>query len=139
VRRKQVREQIIAATRPTLGSGEFIRSCSAVWATECGGRVPLFLRGRTLHYVAVTDRRLILLRRPRRRRRLKAENVLIAKRHPSFTILKTRRVSPLFQLRVRDAGGRQIALEFRPRDRKVGYELTWLLSQRRALPPGPIA
>ena len=33
--RKQDREQIIAATKSSLGSGEHIRSCSAVWATEC--------------------------------------------------------------------------------------------------------
>jgi hypothetical protein len=138
VRRKRVREQIIAATQPTLGAGEFIRSCSAVWATECGGRVPLAFRGRSIHYLAVTDRRLILFRPPRRRRPLRAENVLIAKRHPSFTLEKIRRASPMFQLRVRDAAGRQIALEFRPRDRKVGYELAWLLGQRRALPRGDV-
>jgi hypothetical protein len=136
VRRKRVREQIIAATQPTLGSGELIRSCSAVWATECGGRVPLLLRGRSLHYVAVTDRRLIVFRRPRRRRPLRPENMLIAKRHPSFALQKTRRFSPLFQLRLRDASGREIALEFRPRDRRVGHELVWLLGQRRALPRG---
>jgi hypothetical protein len=138
VRRKRVREQIIAATQPTLGSGELIRSCSAVWATECGGRVPLLLRGRSLHYVAVTDRRLIVFGRPRRRRPLRPENMLIAKRHPSFALEKTRRFSPLFQLRLRDAGGRQIALEFRPRDRRVGQELVWLLGQRRALPRGDV-
>jgi hypothetical protein len=138
VRRKRVQEQIVAATRPTLGAGEFIRTSSAVWATECSGRVPLVFRGRSLHYVALTDRRLILFRRPRRRRPLRTENMLIAKRHPSFTLEKTRRFAPLFQLRMRDAAGRQIALEFRPRDRKVGYELAWLLGQRRALPRGDV-
>lgn len=136
--RKRVRQQIIAATLPSLAAGEFIRSCSAVWATECGGRVPLALRGRSLHYVAITDRRLILFRRPRRRRPLRPENMLIAKRHPSFTLEKTKRFSPLLQLRVRDAGGRQIALEFRPRDRRIGQELVWLLGQRRALPRGDV-
>jgi hypothetical protein len=136
VRRKRVRKQIITATRPSLASGEYIRSCSPVWATECGGRVPLLFRGRGLHYVAVTDRRLILFRAPRRRRPLSAQSMLIAKRHPTFTLEKARRFSPLLQLRVRDASGRQIALEFRPRDRKVGRELAALLSERRALPPG---
>jgi hypothetical protein len=135
VGRKRVREQIIAATRPSLASGEYIRSCSAAWATECGGRLPLIFRGRGLHYIAVTDRRLILFRAPRRRRALSAASMLLAKRHPTFTLEKTHRVSPLLHLRIRDAAGRLIALEFRPRDRKVGRELAALLRGRLALPP----
>jgi hypothetical protein len=136
VRRKRVGEQLIAAARPSLASGEHIRSWSPVWATECGGRVPLIFRGRSLHYAVVTDQRLILFRAPRRRRKLTAANMLIAKRHPTFTLEKTRRFSPLLQLRVRGIGNREIALEFRRRDRKVGYELASLLGERRALPRG---
>jgi hypothetical protein len=127
VSRRRVREQIIAATKPALGGGEYVRSCSAVWATECGGRVPLLFRGRSRHYLALTDQRLILFRAPRRRRPLTREEILIAKRHSSFTLEKTRRFSPLLQVRIRDAVGREIALEFRPRDREVGRELTTVL------------
>jgi len=127
VGRKQVREQIIAATRPSLASGEYIRSCSPVWATECGGGTPLLLRGRALHYVAITDRRLILFRAPRRRHPLTPDSIVIAKRHPSLTLENARRFSPLLQLRMRGVGDRQIALEFRPRDRKVGLELAGVL------------
>jgi hypothetical protein len=134
VGRKRVREQIIAATRPSLGSGEYIRSCCEVWATECGGRVPLLFRGRGRHYVAITDRRLILYPAPRRRRPLRAESMLLAKRHPTFTLERTRAFSPLLQLRIRDLSGREIAFEFRPRDRKVGRELAALLTARRELP-----
>jgi hypothetical protein len=134
VRRKQLREQIIAVTRPALAGGEFIRSCSAVWATECSGRMPLLFRGRALHYVAITDRRLILFRAPRRRHALTASNMLIAKRHPTFRLEKTRRFSPLFQLRIRDSTGRRIAFEFRPRDRRVGRELATVLGKPRELP-----
>jgi hypothetical protein len=134
VRRKQLREQIIAVTRPALAGGEFIRSCSAVWATECSSRMPLLFRGRALHYVAITDRRLILFRAPLRRRPLTASNMLIAKRHPTFRLEKTRRFLPLLQLRIRDSSGRRIALEFRPRDRKVGRELATTLGRPRALP-----
>ena len=134
MRREQLREQIIAVTRPTLAGGEFIRSCSAVWATECSSRMPLLFRGRALHYVAITDRRLILFRAPRRRRPLTASNMLIAKRHPTFRLEKTRRFLPLLQLRIRDSSGRRIALEFRPRDRKVGHELATILGKPRELP-----
>ena len=134
MRRKQVREQIIGATRPSLAAGEVIRSCSAVWATECSGRMPLLFRGRALHYLAITDRRLILFRAPKRRHALEASNMLIAKRHPTFRLEKTRRFSPLLQLRIRDSTGRQIALEFRPRDRSIGRELAAMLGKPRELP-----
>ena len=86
--RKQDREQIIAATKPSLGSGEYIRSCCAVWAAECGSRVPLVFRARSRHFVALTDQRLILFRAPRRRHPLTADEMLIAKRHSSFTLEK---------------------------------------------------
>jgi hypothetical protein len=133
VRRKQLREQIIAATRPSLAGGEIIRSCSAVWATECSGRTPLLFRGRALHCIAITDRRLILFRAPRRRGRLTPSNMLIAKRHPTFRLEKARRYSPLLQLLIRDTAGRRIALEFRLRDRKVARELVTMLGTRREL------
>lgn len=134
VRRKKLREQIITATRPALAGGEFIRSCSAVWATECSGRTPILLRGRAIHYLAITDRRLILFRAPKRRRRLAATDMLIAKRHPTFRLEKARRFTPLLQIRIRDSAGRRIALEFRPRDRNVGRELGAILAKPRELP-----
>jgi hypothetical protein len=127
VGRKQDREQINAATKPSLGSGEHIRSCSAVWATECGARLPLLFRARSRHYVALTDQRLILFRAPRRRHPLTADEILIAKRHSSFALEKANRFSPLLQVRIRDSADRVIALEFRPRDRKVGRELVNVL------------
>ena len=125
--RKRDREQIIAATKPSLGSGEHIRSCSEVWAAECGGRVPLLFRARSRHYVALTDQRLILFQAPPRRRPLTADEILIAKRHSWFTLEKTRRYLPLLQVRIRDSTDSEIALEFRPRDRKVGRELATVL------------
>jgi hypothetical protein len=127
VGRKRDRDRIIAATKPALASGEHLRSCSAVWAAECGGGVPLLFRGRSRHYLALTDQRLILFRAPRRRRALTADDVLIAKRHSAFTLEKSTRFSPMLQVRIRDAADREIALEFRPRDRTVGRELVAVL------------
>jgi hypothetical protein len=123
VGRKHDREQIIAATKSSLASGENIHYCTAVWATECGGRIPLLFRARSRHYLALTDQRLILFRAPRRRRPLSSEDLLIAKRHASFTLEKMRRYMPLMQVRIRDIADREIALEFRPRDRNVGRQL----------------
>ena len=121
--RKRVREQIIAATAPSLGSNEDISACCEVWATECGGRVPLLFKSRSRHYLALTDHRFILFRAPPRRRPLSVEDLLIAKRHSAFTLEKLRRYLPLLQVRIRDATDREIALEFRPLDRTVGREV----------------
>jgi hypothetical protein len=135
VGRKRVRDQITAATKPSLSSNEYITSCCEVWAAECGGRMPLLLKSRSRHFVALTDQRLILFRAPRRRRALSMDDLLIAKRHSSFTLEKLRRYLPLLQVRIRDATGREIALEFRPLDRNVGLELAAALggrSRRRA-------
>jgi hypothetical protein len=132
VGRKRDREQIIAATKPSLASGEYIRCCTAVWATECSGRVPLLFRGRSRHYVALTDRRLILFRARGRQRPLSSEELLFAKRHASFTLEKARRFTPRMQVRIRDAADREIALEFRPRDRKLGRELVTALGETAA-------
>ncbi len=132
--RKRVREQIIAATTPTLGSNEYISACSEVWATECGGRVPLVLKSRSRHYVALTDQRFILFRAPPRRRPLSLDDLLVAKRHSAFTLEKLRSYLPLLQVRIRDATDREMALEFRPLDRKVGRELAAALhGERRRL------
>ena len=128
--RKRVREQIVAATTPTLGSSEFVGPCSEVWATECGGRVPLLFKSRSRHYLALTDQRVILFRSPPRRRALSADDLLIAKRHSAFTLVKLRSYLPLLQVRIRDATGREIALEFRPLDRKIGQELAAALGGR---------
>ena len=98
-----------------------------MWAAECGGPVPLLFRARSRHYVALTDQRLILFQAPHRRRPLTADEMLIAKRHSSFTLEKTRRYLPLLQVRVRDSADSEIALEFRPRDRRVGREIATVL------------
>jgi hypothetical protein len=138
VSRKRVREQIIAATTPSLGSNECVTACSEVWATECGGRVPLLLKSRSRHYAALTDQRFILFRAPPRRRPLSVDDLLIAKRHSAFTLEKLRRYLPLLQVRIRDATGREIALEFRPRDRHVGQELAAALGGGRRRRPDAI-
>ena len=94
---------------------------------SAGGRVPLPFRARSRHYLALTDQRLILFQAPHRRRPLTTDEMLIAKRHSSFTLEKTRRYLPLLQVRIRDSADREIALEFRPRDRRVGRELATVL------------
>jgi hypothetical protein len=126
VGRKRVCEQIIATLKSSLASGEHVLCCGSVWATECGGRVPLRFGDGALLYVAVTDQRLIFVRAPRRRRPITADSIVIAKRHAALTLEKTRRFLLTLQLRIR-IGDRKFVLEFPPRDRKVGQEVATAL------------
>jgi hypothetical protein len=62
----------------------------------------------------------------------------MAKRHSAFTLEKLRRYLPLLQVRIRDATGREIAIEFRPRDRHAGQELAAALGGGRRRRPDAI-
>ena len=128
--RKEVCEQITAAVESSLSRGEVVRSCGPVLATESRGRAPLLFRPRSPHYLVVTNQRLVLVRAPRRRARVRAEDVVFAKRYASLVLEKTRHFTPMLQLRIRNVYDRKFVLEFRPRDRRVGRELETALGGR---------
>ena len=121
--RKQVCEQITAAMQSSLSRGEVVRSCGPVLATEFRGRMPLLFRSRSPHYLVVTSQRLILVRAPRRRHQMSADDVVFAKRYATLVLEKTRHFTPILQLRIRNICNRRFVLEFGPRDRRVGREL----------------
>ena len=121
--RAAVRNQIEALGPPVLAKDEELRASAPVWAVEQQGRVPLLFRARQLYVVALTDQRLVLLRAPTRRHPLAADSVVMAKRYPSFTVTRMRRIGPMLQLRLRTADDRVLVLEFRSRDRRTGREL----------------
>jgi len=128
VGRQKVREQIKAATQPSLLRGEFIRACSRARAREYGQRAPLPFRRQSLQYLAVTNRRLLVFRAPRRRRPLTPDSMLIAKRHGMLALGRMRRSFPrTLKLRIFGIGERGIVLKFRPGDRIVGRELAMIL------------
>jgi len=128
VGRQKVREQIKAATQPSLLRGEFIRACSRARAREYGQRAPLLFRRRSLQYLAVTNRRLLVFRAPRRRRPLTPDSMLVAKRHGTLALGRMRRSFPRTRkLRILGIGDRGIVLKFRPGDRIVGRELAMIL------------
>jgi hypothetical protein len=88
----------------------------------------MLLRARTLHYLALTNQRLMVFSRPRRREPLTSANLVISKRHDHFELERVRRLRPMLQVQVSAPGKRLLAFEFRPRDRPVGEDLAKLLS-----------
>jgi hypothetical protein len=130
-------QQIETAVQPLLTKGEEVRRSGPAWAVEQRGPALLLFRARDLHHVVLTDQRLILLTRPRRRRPLGVNNLVIAKKYSTFSLEKARRLRPMLQLRVRTAEGRLFVLEFRPRDRKVGRELADRLTSNGAVASAP--
>ncbi len=129
-----------------LASGERVERSGPVWAVELRGRVPMLFRARDLHQIILTDQRLLLFRRPRRRTPLTPDDVVLAKRFPAYRLERVRGVRPMLQLRLRTPSERSLLLEFRPRQRGLGRDLAARLGYRRrrrqpprALLPGPEA
>ncbi|MGQ0805649.1 MAG: hypothetical protein ACT4PI_17535 [Actinomycetota bacterium] len=121
--RKATRRQVETAVTPMLTKGEQLQRSGPAWAVEHRGKAPLLFRERDLHEVVLTDQRLILLTRPRRRRPLGVNNLVLAKRYTTFSLERARRLRPMLQLRVRTSADRVLVLEFRPRDRRVARDL----------------
>jgi hypothetical protein len=143
VKRKPVNRHVQDAVAPMLAAGERLERSGPAWAAELGGRAPVLFRARDLHELVLTDQRLLLLRRPRRMRSLTADDVVLAKRFPTFRLETLHGLRPMLQLRLRTSAERALLLEFRPRQRGLGRELAAQLGRGRrgrrhplALPPG---
>lgn len=135
VNRKATRRQVETAVTPMLTKGEHLQRSGPAWAVEHRGKAPLLFRERDLHEVVLTDQRLILLTRPRRRRPLGVNNLVLAKRYTTFSLERARRLRPMLQLRVRTSADRVLVLEFRPRDRRVARDLADAVGPSSSGPP----
>jgi hypothetical protein len=123
VNRNAIRRQADAVVTPMLARGELLRRAGPVWAVEHRGRTPLLFRARHPHLLVLTDQRLILFGRPRRRRPLTVNDLVIAKRYSAFTPVHAGGFRPLLQLRLRTSADRVLVLEFRPLDRALAHDL----------------
>lgn len=103
-----------------LDPGEEITRRGLCWATVRRPHVPLLVAGRHQYEVVLTDRRLLLV--SRRRRRLKSGDVILAKRFSSLTLGDTRQRIALLQQRIHTDAA-EFVLEWRPRHRALGREL----------------
>jgi hypothetical protein len=121
--RTTTREHLRRATEPLLRPGEEFRTGCAVWMADRRPRVPLVFTGRALYLVALTSERILVFDTPRRGRPLLEADLLLQRRHQDLDLLGTRGWTPMLQVRVAPAPGREVVLEFRPLDRRVGRTL----------------
>ena len=119
-----------------LDDGEGVTHRGVCWAVVHKGRLPLLLRGRHQHDVVLTDRRLMLF--ARRRRRLRADDVAFEKRFTSLALeASPKRV--LLQQRIRTDIAGLLVLEWRPHYRPVGRALEAALANHANRPAVPTA
>lgn len=110
----------MAVVNRALDDDEEVTHRGVCWAVVRRRRIPLFILGRHQYDVVITDRRLMLF--ARRRRRLRADDVAFAKRFASLT-LEASPPRPLLQQRIRTDIGALIVLEWRPHFRHVARAL----------------
>lgn len=121
--RKRTRTSLHQASEPLLGPDEqFVTGC-AVWMADRRVRVPLLFIGRAIYLLALTDSRLLVFDTPRRGRPLLDGDLLLQRRFETLELVSHRSWTPMAQIRVAPGRGREVVLEFRPRDRSVGRAL----------------
>jgi hypothetical protein len=134
--RKNV-EQIVAAAHGALVDGERVTEFGTCWAAQLKHRVPVLVTARRQYLMVLTDRRLLLFTR-RRRKALRASDLVIGKRYEAFSVSKVRRALPLFSVRVEASNGARMVFEFRPGQRQLGGALVARLTPAQpALPAAP--
>ncbi len=114
---------------PLFGDHEEIVACAPAWVTEASPGVPMAVRARLPHIVAVTDRRLLLFAVPKRKK-LSMHDLVVDVPVARVRLMKTQ-PRLMYKLEVRIRPGldeepnerRRIVFEFRPRDRAAGRQL----------------
>ena len=99
-----------------------------MWAARLS-QVPLLFRGRHRYPLALTDARVLLFDRQRRRRR--QPDPLLALRFSRLEVLSSRRRFRLHQLVHGAEEDRRFVVEFSRRDRSVAHELEEQIASAR--------
>jgi hypothetical protein len=122
-------ERLLGVVERVLDPDERVEARGVCWAVVRRPKVPLLILGRHQYDVVLTDRRMLLF--SRRRRRLRAEDVALAKRYSSLTLDSARAGFPLARHHVTTDTGRQLVIEWRPRQRALARRFTAALTPAR--------
>ena len=129
-------DHITEAIERVLDPDERIEARGVCWAAMRRPKVPLLILGRHQYDVVLTDRRVLMFSR-RRRRRLNADDVAFAKRYSGITLESGRgRGFPLARHRIATDTGRRLVIEWRPRYRDLARRFTAALTAPRTPAPG---
>ena len=116
-------ELAVTAAQGGLAGGERVVVSGRCWAARRRRLLPLALSARRRVRLLVTDRRLLVFARPRRRT-LRATDLLLAKRFETYRLEGVRRARPLWQVRVATENGARLVFEFGPRGRRLATAVT---------------
>ena len=122
------RRQITDLATPLLDEGEEVLGAAAVWVARLE-RTPLLLTGRHLHLLALTDRRLMVF--DRRRRRGDQATPVLTEPIDQLTSERAGARFALYQVLVATSDGRRYVLEFRRADRATAHALSRMLHASR--------
>ena len=101
---------------PHLLTNELVTATGVVWAVSTDRPVRLLFRGRHQRWLALTDRRILLFDRRRRR----PNPLLLAKSLAGLRLERSRTVALMLQLLIDGGTDRMLLLEFRPRGHALG-------------------
>jgi hypothetical protein len=123
-------ERLLLAISKVLDPGEDITDRGKCWAAVRGSRTPLLFLGRHQYEVVLTDRRAMLFSR-RRRRRVRTDDVALAKRYESLSLEAEHR-RYLLQHLVNVDRGQRLVIEWRPRQRAIGHRFAGAIAAAHA-------
>jgi hypothetical protein len=126
VPRESRTDRILGLVEGALDRDERIEARGICWAVVRRPKVPLLILGRHQYDVVLTDRRVLMF--SRRRRRLRPDDVAFAKRYSSLTLESARAGFPLARHHVATDTGRRLVFEWRPRHRDLARRFTTALT-----------
>ncbi len=111
------------AARWRLAIGEPLLAGGFTWIATPRPQISLLFLARRAHYVALTDRRIMIWARPHEVRPADDTDLVLDAPFADVVLERLRSSIPMLQLRIRTTSGRRLVLEFRPRDRKLGRRI----------------
>jgi hypothetical protein len=122
-------ERLLEIVERVLDPDERVEARGVCWAAVRRPKVPLLLLGRHQYDVVLTDRRMLMF--SRRRRRLRPDDVAFAKRYSSLTLESASGGFPLARHHVTTDTGRRLVIEWRPHHRALAQRLATALASAR--------
>jgi hypothetical protein len=133
-------ERILGIVQRVLEADERVEARGVCWAAVRRPKVPLLVLGRHQYDIVLTDRRVLMF--SRRRRRLRPDDVAFAKRYSALTLERGRGIGfPLARHHIATDTGRRLVIEWRPRHRALARRFTAALTAPAApaAPASPVA
>jgi hypothetical protein len=127
------------AARWRLAIGEPLLAGGFTWIATPRPQISLLFLARRAHFIALTDRRIMIWARPHEVRPPDDTDLVLDAPFADVVLVGMRTSLPMLQLRIRTSSGRQLVLEFRPSDRKLGRRIAQELPRElpAAEPPAP--